>query len=286
MQLPWAQINPFAKADRNTVSPEPQVRPQQQQSNPNGDTNRTSDMNPNDPNNKNNKTKVTGDDPMADFDSLWEPNKNEKGEVIVKDNTPKSYLPAVDQKKLQEMVDKMDFTKGLTSEEIEAVKAGGEGALGAFANMINRAGRQAFTTSFQAATRLSEQGVAKAHDRFMEGIPAHVREMMVDEGINSDIGITQNPAFAPLVRQVKAQFLEKFPKATPNQVRKGVKQYFDHLENTFAEGRKKNVKTDDAATKLRTGADDADFLTWLGDEATAGNGGMFGDSNEEEPIQT
>lgn len=283
MALDWARNNPFARADRSqTQGTPPQNSNQQgQQGNQNQNGNEGGPGSFLDPK-KTEKTNQEGDDPLLKFDTLWEPNKNEKGEVIPDSNQDdSSYLPAIDPKKLQSMVDTMDFTTGITAEEVEAIKTGGEGALGALGAMINRAGRKSFLSAFQASNKIAEQGFTKAQERFMKNIPSHVRDMMVENGLSSDIGITDNPAFQPLVKSVKEQFLKKYPKATPDQVRNGVKQYFSALEGEFTKAKNKgNSQENTSAAKLRQGAPDANFEEWLGEEIANMSGGMFQDGSQ------
>lgn len=289
MSFNWATVNPFAKADRGQLDGV---------ANPNSGNNTGNAGGTGKPNDKsmalppdNSGSRKEGsesNDPLEHLATLWEPNKDKDGKPIPQDTGPKSYMPALDQKKLEEMVGKMNFADGITKEEMEAIKAGGDDAVGAFANMLNRAGRKSFLTAFQASSRMAEQGLTAAQQRMMEDLAPKFRDMMVDEGLSNDLGIADNPMFQPLVKSVKAQILQKFPKATPNEVRSYLKQYFDGLKNEFGKADKnKNQNTTTEADKLRTGANDADFLAWLGDEATSGSS-MFGNagSSEDSDLQT
>lgn len=276
MQLPWALTNPFAKADKVAIEG---PQPKQQ-------TNKTDDViDPNDPNKKltQNKSGVS-DDPMADLESLWQPNMDKDGKVIEEEVDDGAYMPTLDNKKLQAMVDRMDFMSGITKEEMDAVKAGGEDSLGAIANIVNRAGRTSFTRAFHASSKLAEQGFTRAQERFMKTVPNQVRDMMVENGMNEAVGITQNPMFKPLVNQVKAQFLKKFPKATPGQVNEGLKKYFDAMEAEFGKNKKQNIKVDDPSTKLRKGDANADFEAWLGDEISGLKNNVF-QNNDDDDLQ-
>lgn len=269
MALPWALSNPFAKADKAAIEG-PQLKSQTQKiDDVNDDTNK--DLNK--PNLQNKGR--SGDDPMADLESLWQPNMDKDGKEIPDNIDEGTYMPTLDNKKLQAMVDKMNFMDGITKEEMDALKAGGDDSLGALANIVNRAGRTSFTRAFHASSKLAEQGFNRAQERFMKNIPNQVRDMMVENGLNDAVGLTQNPMFKPLVSQVKTQFMKKFPKATPAEVNNGVKKYFDAMEAEFAKGRQKNEKVDDPSTKLRKGSNDADFEAWLGDEISGLKNNVF-----------
>lgn len=273
----WAVNNPFRdQPPQNTT---------QQNQGPQGQGNQSFQNPPNnqgDPNNPPKKQGGEGDDPMADLKSLWEPNKDDKGQPIKEDNTPKSFMPKLDEKALMEKVEQMDFTKGLTAEEMDAIKEGGDKAVGAFANMLNRAGRRSFLTAFQASSKMAEQGFTQAQERFMESLGPRMREMMIDQGLGEDLSIVDNPMFKPQVDNVKAQILKKFPRATPQQVRSYIKQYFEALKTELTKTKQKDDPNAEQS-KLRNGSQDADFESWLGDELLNAPGmGMFGGRKETE----
>lgn len=259
----WAQLNPFARAERQQTQPAPQLQPRKQQQQQNDEGNP-------DPNKKPQNKGVEGDDPLAELTSLWQPNMDKDGKEIPDESQDNSsYMPALDQTKLKAMIEKMSFTDGITQDEVEAIKTGGEGALGAFANMLNRAGRKSFETAFAASSKLAEQGFTRAQARFQKGIPNHVRDMMVENGLGEATPLTDNPMFKPLVQSVKAQYLKKYPKASPQQVTDGVRKYFEAMEADFAKSKQKkdqNSAISDPAKKLRQGDPTADFEAWLGDE--------------------
>lgn len=281
----WATANPFNKADRQQsqsgTPPQPNQKKKQEV-----------DLNTDDPNaNKRvNPKGGQGDDPMAQLESLWQPNVDKDGKEIPDESEDNSsFMPSLDQKKLKDMIGKMNFTDGITSAEVEAIKTGGEGALGAFANMLNRAGRKSFETAFAASSKLAEQGFTRAQARFQKGIPNHVREMMVENGLSESVALTSNPMFKPLVSSVKNQYLKKFPKATPQEVNQGVKKYFDAMEAEFGKNKQKQQQDSEATDpgkKLRQGDPTADFESWLGDEiGSLSKGGMFQDDGTNEENQ-
>lgn len=276
----WASMNPFAKADRGEITPP----------NPDPKTNQVikSDVVPDDPNNPKLKNKPEGeDDPLLKFDDLWQPNKDKDGKVIEDTNSqPSSYLPQIDPKKLGEMVNKMDFTKSFTSEEVEAIKAGGDNAVAALASMMNKASRQAFQVSLAAATKLAEQGVANAHQRFISDIPEHVRNHMLENDLGSD-PIFKNPALQPIVKSVKDQYLKKFPKATPAELNNAVKQYFNYVGTELNKKPEDKTNTSDKnSSKLRQGDPTADFEEWLGKEVLQSRGAFGDDSGATGDNQT
>lgn len=250
--LSWSEINPFAEKK----SPE-RPAPEKKES-----TEETAELNA-DGTPKVKSKPGEGDDQLAHFESFWQPNKDKDGKEILEsndDSTP--YLPNIDQKKFGEIVGKMDFSKSFKPEHLAAIEKGGAEATQALVEMMNSVGRQSFAAAFTASQRATEAGFGNARNRFKSGLPEHVRDLMSDNGLNEALSITKNPVFEPMVKSVKAQYLKKFPKATPAEVNAGVKQYFDYLQKELSGGSKTAEETLDNKQKLRTGAGDANFLEW------------------------
>lgn len=254
----WADLNPFARADKSAASsPNPPDKTKV-----NDDTNKDrNDGIVDDPNKK-----KEADDPLLKFDTLWQPNVGKDGKPIVEDKTSKPYLQ-YDAKKLNEMVEKVDFTRDITPEEWKAVGEGGENAVSAISGILNKVTRKSFLTAFQASTKLAEQGFHSARERFAGEVPEHVRDLILDSELSSD-PIMKNPAFAPVVKTVKQQYLAKFPKASPAELNAAVKQYFQYMGKELNAPPKKDNAPEltDNAAKLRRGAPDSDFFEWLGAE--------------------
>lgn len=268
--------NPFTKADNTQRQQQQQVNQpnqnqQQQQQTTQGVIPDGSDQT-DDPNNKQQKKDGASDDPLLDFNELWQPNKDKDGKVIQDQQGPTSYLPAIDPTKFAGMVEKMDFTRSIKPEDWAAIQAGGDGATKALANVLNTTVRQSFMTTFSAMNKLVEQGFSGAEERFLGKVPDHVRDIMVDSSLEGSNPIVSNPAFAPMVKSVKQQYLNKYPKASPGAVNKAVNAYFDKMyqdmEAHKAGGVNKN-KNNQRPNALSQGTDDADFLGWLGKEVGA-----------------
>lgn len=274
----WAAANPFKKADTKAATP------QQQPQNKTQDKGKTEESNL-EPNKNKNKNSQEGDDPLLNFESLWQPDLDEKGQPKVKqDNKSKSYLPTVDSKKFGEMVNQMDFTRDFDDTDLADLREGGDKGIQATMRMINKANRRSFQSAFAAANKMAEQGFSGARDRFMGEVPDHVRDMMLDSELSSSAEYMKNPALSPIVNTVKKQYLQKFPKATPSEINNAINQYFAYLGGEL--NKKKpdpNQTQDDHATKLRRGAPDADFMEWISKEVGDGAANPFasGDDNPD-----
>lgn len=204
----------------------------------------------------------TGNDPMGDFAKLWEnPPVDDKN----KPATPPKYVPDIDPKALSETVGKMNFTGAMTPEVRSKILAGGEDGLNAMMELLNSVGRQAVATTYQAGQRMMAGAIERAESGFLEKVPGQVRNINTNMALG-DNPLVNNPAYKPLVDHVTAQFLDRFPKATPNQVSQAVGSYFDKMV-TDVSGKSKNQSTSQTnQDKLRVGDGDADWMDWAASE--------------------
>lgn len=285
--------NPFATADRNSQqNTQQQQQPNKQQNNSQNRQNNQQQQNrqqpesgvipdnEEDPNNQDPNNNDESHDPLHKFDDIWHPNKNEKGEAIPDDNEEDDspFLPKIDPAKFSGMLEKMDFTKNISSEEWTAIETGGAGAGKAMQGILNKAMRHAFATNFNAMSRVVEGGFSNAKGRFGKTVPNMVRDFMTEDGMMGTEGlneIAKSPAFAPVVQNVRKQYLKKFPKSTPSEVTAAVNGYFDNMAEKITASKTKkqqnNQQPENNKSKLRQGTGDADFEEWFGAELGLGS---------------
>jgi hypothetical protein len=213
------------------------------------------------------KPKVTqkgSDNPLMDFTKLWE-------DTPIDPKNPKpdpnaGYLPKIDPAKLNALIGNMDFMKDAKPEDLAAIVAGGDGAAKAVGNIINQAVRQATLVGFASSQRLIESGLSTAKGRFLQEVPNHVKNTMIEDGLTSSNPFMADPEFGPMVESVRQQFQEKYPKATPKQIEGAVNGYFDKMHTKMTTKKGESVKTEDNTDKLRKGDGAADWQEWAGDE--------------------
>jgi hypothetical protein len=203
-----------------------------------------------------------GDDQLGDFKDLWQPDTNADG--TPKTNTQTSFLPALDPTKLNEALGKFDVSKLITPEDSQAMIAGGQGAVTATVNVINKALRQSMATMYTANHRTMESAFTGAETRFLGKVPNSVKDVMTSDALTSSNAIMKNPAYAPMVNAVRQQFQDKYPKANPSEISSAVNKYFERMAGDLT---KKEPNAGEIATseaqKRKTGAPDANFEDWF-----------------------
>jgi hypothetical protein len=278
--------NPFTAADRAAATP-PGVQQQQVQQDNTSTTggtkqqqNKSGSMSvPNKSQQKQQSQAGDGqdtidgnsDDPMLNFDSLWQNPVDKDGNEIQEDNTPKSYLPAINPEKFGQMLEKLDFTRSITPEEEEIIGKGGPESVKTLRQVMNKVNRQSFATMFNAFAKITETGFHNASDRFMSEVPNHVREMMTDNELAGSNPLLKLPAFAPMVKSIRNQYQKRFPKASPSEVTTAVNAYFDKMYQDMEGVKKGSKQKGEQRTNeelVSSGAPEADFEAWLLDEKT------------------
>lgn len=200
-----------------------------------------------------------GDDPMLQFDTLWEDNAPDPKAPKKEEFT--GYLPKIDDKAFGDRVNQMDFSKAVKPETMAAIMKGGEEAAAAYPDLINTIGRQAFKMAFNASSKMTEATSRNLEKRFMDDlIPNSIQSRIVDDTVEANNELASNPKYAPLYKQIKARYTTKFPKANPKQVADATKAYMDdYIKNAT----KKDDVIEDNTKKLQKGSGDADWSTWM-----------------------
>lgn len=205
-----------------------------------------------------------GNDPLMQFDKLWQDEPDDPNNP--KPKKPSTFLPEIDNKKLGEMLGKMDFTKSITPEQLQNINGGGEKATQTLLEVINSATRQALAVAFQSSSRMTERGLSTAQDRFLDRVPDRVKDIMISNGLTNSSVIMKDPAYAPMVDGVRSRFQQRYPKATPAQIEGAVNKYFDDMAVKISGAKSKKDVEPSNQDKLRKGAGDADWDAWLDTE--------------------
>lgn len=163
--------------------------------------------------------------PLADFAKLWEAPENTP--------QPEALFGNVDPQKLMEAAGKTDFSKVITPEQLQAINAGGEGAMAAMMQAMNKMSQAVYANSAMATTKIVDQALKKAQEQFNSQIPTLVKQHTVSDTLRTENPIFSNPAVAPLVEAMKQQFTLKHPNATAGEIAQMTKTYISDLGQVF-----------------------------------------------------
>lgn len=164
--------------------------------------------------------------PLADFAELWKTDPNYKAPST-------AVLPNIDINKINAAAANLDFTKNIPPELAARVKVGGEDGMQAMMEAVNLAARNGFTVNTQATTRLIEEGAKTQQQKIAEMVAAEIKKQAIQSSLVQDNPALTNPAIAPIVDNVRNQFLVKYPKADESQVREHLNNYFNGLRDAL-----------------------------------------------------
>ena len=167
--------------------------------------------------------------PFADFQDLW---KNEP--IPEGQQAPQGVFGNVDPKRFMEAAGKIDFTKVVTPEQLQAISTGGDSAMGAFAAALNAVAQTTYAQSAFAATKITEQAMARAKDSFLAELPQHIKQQTVKENLRADNPVFSNPAVQPIISALEAQLTVKYPSASAGEITSMAKNYVEALGTSFA----------------------------------------------------
>lgn len=188
---------------------------------------------------------------LDNFGNLWQPN----------DTTGQEPQPLinVDPKSLAEAASKTNFVKMISPEQLKAISEGGEGAMQAFAQAMNKVAQGVYAQSAFATTKIVEQAVAKAQERFTSEIPNHVKKLQVSESLRSENPALNHPAASPILGAIESQLTLKHPNASSAEITNMAKQYLEQFATAI--NKPKAQKQAEQDNKANAGMDWSTFLS-------------------------
>jgi len=166
--------------------------------------------------------------PLAQFDKIWETAPNPNGEA------PASLFAGLDPAKVMESAKKVNFTQGITQEQLAAIAAGGESAIKAFQEGINNVAQTVYGQSAVATAKIVEQALNRAQEQYDAKLPTMVKKFSANESLLASNPLLSNPAIQPLVGALQEQLVRKNPNASSAEIQQQVTDYFSQLGTVFA----------------------------------------------------
>ena len=190
--------------------------------------------------------------PFDSFQDLW------KNDPVDPNAAAPGVFGKVDPQKFMEAAGKIDFSKAVTPEMLQAISTGGDAAMNAFATAMNKVAQGVYAQSAFATTKIVEQALSKSKESFMAELPQHIKKQTVTDSLRAENPIFSNPAVQPIISALEAQMTVKYPHATAPEITQMAKQYVEALGTSFAP---KPVVTEADAAKAKKG--EMDWSTFL-----------------------
>jgi hypothetical protein len=166
--------------------------------------------------------------PLDRFEKLWEPKKVDANNPDVA-----SSFANVDPKKVVEMANGVNFSANITPETMQAIAAGGEEAVKAFATALNSVGSTVFAQNTVLTSKMIAQALEQQRNEMTKQLPGMMKRESLATDLSS-IPILNHPAAAPLKTALTNQFAQQFPDASQQELAKMASDYLQALGSGLA----------------------------------------------------
>lgn len=166
--------------------------------------------------------------PEDKFEKLWETPATDPN-APKPDDSQNQLTP----EKMLEAAGKVDFKRVLDQDSLKKIAAGGDEAMAALAELLNKTAQTVYGQSTVVAQKLIESQVSKAREEFTAQLPSLVKKQTMQESL-----LTENPAFkkpsvAPVVTAIQNQLAAKYPNATASELNAMAKDYLKAAAEDF-----------------------------------------------------
>jgi len=187
---------------------------------------------------------------LQKFENLFTPQKP--------DENAGAQHQGLDPQAIMQAASKVDFRKAIPQEALAKIAAGGEDAMEAFAMAMNAVAQQTYAQSAVTAAKLAEKLVNDAQANALSGIPEVLRRQQAQAAVLESNPAFKNPAVQPLINMVSEQLVQKFPKASPQEIQAMAMEHLTGVASLINPGK--------PAASEKTGQG-KDWNQWLGMDA-------------------
>lgn len=156
-------------------------------------------------------------DPMAAYAKMWDTPQGQQ------DAPPSLNL---DSKILDQVAGNMDFMQGVDPELMQKAQTGD---MQAIMQMMNAVARNAYRTSLQHSSALTDKFVGVREESFSKRVPNVVREELTLNTLNGGDTSGMSPTARKQLAVIAKQFQAQNPDASPSEVAAAAKKYVSDL---------------------------------------------------------
>ena len=164
--------------------------------------------------------------PLAEYKDIWE--------TVSTEGEPNANPQALDPAKLQETINKSDFSSVISPENMAAITAGGEEATKAVASSMNQVAQHVMQNSILASNKMIEQAIDGVNKAWESKLPQLLKQQNLNESLSDSNPIFKNPAVKPIMDATQAQLAAKFPNATVAELTTMTQEYIKAMGEQFA----------------------------------------------------
>jgi hypothetical protein len=168
--------------------------------------------------------------PLDAWKDMWKTGDNQGQQPTDPFSQP---LFNMDSTKLQEAVNKTDFTQGVPPELMQKVMQGGDPQ--ALISLINHVGQQSLSLSVQLSQASMEQAGKTIGKRVNDTLPTKFNEFQLNNTSPTN-PVLQDPAAAPMLKMARAQLRMTYPDESASEINKMAEDYIADFAKVVAGG--------------------------------------------------
>lgn len=208
--------------------------------------------NPNNPTVPANQTQAANQtqepvDPLKQFEHLWNPRVDASGKEV-KPQAKEFSFGEVNPDKIMEVASKANFAGTIPKETMQRIAQGGDGAVEAFAEAMNRVSQTVFGQSNLATTKIVEAALKKQQELIFSQLPGLIKKNQLSDNLVTKNPQLSHPSVQPIIKAMEQSFSQKFPNATATQLTEMAEQYVLGLGKVFSPASEANADTNSSKT--------------------------------------
>lgn len=180
--------------------------------------------------------------PEAKFEKLWENPATDPNEGNPDANS------GLTPEKMLEAAGKVDFKRILDPTLLQKISGGGEEAVAAMAELLNKTAQTVYGQSTVVAQKLAETQIARAREELTRELPNLVRKQAARESLLSENPAFNKPTVAPIVAAVQQQLQQKYPNATVTELNNLAREFIQVAVADLSPAPKKSDTPQDTGT--------------------------------------
>lgn len=163
--------------------------------------------------------------PMAEYAELFNPPKEGEQQGGIPRAVPTF---ALDPAKLNSVAQTIDFTSGISAEKLSAAFPGGDQEV--MKEILNSIGRESFRQNFSIGVKTVESAMTEQTNNLTsKTIPELLRRNEIGSLNRSASTLFSDPATKPVMEMLETQFANKYPAASPQQIRDYTADHFNKM---------------------------------------------------------
>jgi hypothetical protein len=182
------------------------------------------------------------------FNDLWKPAESAP-------NAAPNGMFNVDPKQLMDAAKKIDFSKVIQPQQLQAIAQGGEGAMAAFAAAMNSVAQTVYAQNAHATAKIVEQAIGRSQETMRSEMPNQIKRLNVSESLRAENPALTHPAASPILGALEQQMTQKFPNASSMEISKMAQEYLVSFS--------KAMQKPESAPTPSSGSREADWSAYL-----------------------